>query len=214
MTAAQFEALEEAEAVDVIRWRLFQLTSERLPARGGGYGRDAAGRRSPPGVGSGRARVPARARAANPSLEQAELAATLDSLGAGRDVELAVDRARVRLDGVEREVERGGDLAQRELGRAAAAGRRARGRRGRRRSAGAARAGGRGVRARPSRSARAVVRGRDSPRAWPAPRQAWPGRAVATPRPRSAAATSTGAAPRRASVTARSSASASASRRP
>ena len=86
--------------------------TERLPARGGGYGRDAAGRRSPPGVGSGRARVPARARAANPSLEQAELAATLDSLGAARGVELAIDRARVRLDRVEREVERGADLAQ------------------------------------------------------------------------------------------------------
>ena len=31
MTAAQFEALDEAEATEVIRWRLSQLTSSGYP---------------------------------------------------------------------------------------------------------------------------------------------------------------------------------------
>src|SRR5262245_54721501 len=50
-------------------------------------------------------------------LEQLELPRALDGLGAGRDAELAMDRLRVRLHRVERDVERACDLTERGVGR-------------------------------------------------------------------------------------------------
>src|SRR5206468_4257813 len=51
------------------------------------------------------------------SLEEVQLTAARDRFAAARCAELAVDRAGVRLDRVQREVERSGDLAQRRVAR-------------------------------------------------------------------------------------------------
>src|SRR5262245_30370963 len=72
-------------------------------------------RRHPP-RGVGERATPTPEITQGGSSEQAELAPARDRVLAAGDAELAEHRARVRLDGVERDVELGADLALREVG--------------------------------------------------------------------------------------------------